>query len=106
MWIGSELNHLCASATEESGPLVNNVPLVVSSQISRLSYLGVVVLKWSAVARFYLNSSNIRNELRGWITHGDIAAVWMTQLLALSTGSWKLANKQPLLMSTQISTST
>ena len=30
MWIGSELNPLCASANEESGPLVNNVPLTVS----------------------------------------------------------------------------
>ena len=27
MWIGSELNTLCASANEESGPLVNNAPL-------------------------------------------------------------------------------
>ena len=27
MWIGSELNSLCASANEESGPLVNNAPL-------------------------------------------------------------------------------
>ena len=26
MWIGSELNHLCASANEEPGPLVNNAP--------------------------------------------------------------------------------
>ena len=29
----------------------------------------------------------MRNVLRGWITHGDIAAVWMTQPLALSTVS-------------------
>ena len=27
MWIGSELNTLCASANEESGPLLNNAPL-------------------------------------------------------------------------------
>ena len=27
MWVGSELNPLCASANEESGPLVNNAPL-------------------------------------------------------------------------------
>ena len=27
MWIGSEQNLLCASANEESGPLVNNAPL-------------------------------------------------------------------------------
>ena len=27
MWIGSELNSLCASVNKESGPLVNNAPL-------------------------------------------------------------------------------
>ena len=27
MWIGSEQNSVCASANEESGPLVNNAPL-------------------------------------------------------------------------------
>ena len=27
MWVGSELNPLCASANEESDPLVNNAPL-------------------------------------------------------------------------------
>ena len=27
MWIGSELNPLCASANEECGPLVNKTPL-------------------------------------------------------------------------------
>ena len=27
MCVGSELNHLCASANEDSGPLVNNAPL-------------------------------------------------------------------------------
>ena len=27
MWVGSELNPLCASANEESGLLVNNAPL-------------------------------------------------------------------------------
>ena len=27
MWIGSELNPLCASANEESGPLAENTPL-------------------------------------------------------------------------------
>ena len=36
---------------------------------------------------FDLNSSTVRNVLRGWITHGDIAAVWMTQPFALSTVS-------------------
>ena len=36
---------------------------------------------------FDLNSSTVRNVLRGWIAHGDIAAVWMTQPLASSTAS-------------------
>ena len=27
MWIGSELDHLCTSPNEESGPLANNAPL-------------------------------------------------------------------------------
>ena len=27
MWVGSEINPLCASANEESDPLVNNAPL-------------------------------------------------------------------------------
>ena len=36
---------------------------------------------------FDLNSSIVRSVLRGWITHGDIAAVWVTQPLALSTVS-------------------
>ena len=30
MWVGSERIHLCASANEESGPLVNNAPLTYS----------------------------------------------------------------------------
>ena len=36
---------------------------------------------------FDLNGSTVRNVLRGWITHGDIAAVWITEPLALSTVS-------------------
>ena len=34
MWIGSELKPLCASANEESGPLVNNAPLTVEGSDS------------------------------------------------------------------------
>ena len=34
-----------------------------------------------------LNSSIVRNVLRGWIAHGDVAALWITQPLALSTAS-------------------
>ena len=54
---------------------------LVGCQIAPLSSLGIVVL--SGV----LNSTAVRNVLRGWITHGDIAALWMTQPLALSTVS-------------------
>ena len=34
MWIGSEINPLCASANE-SGPLVNKTPLTVSELAER-----------------------------------------------------------------------
>ena len=30
LWIGSEINPLCASANEESGPLVNSAPLTLT----------------------------------------------------------------------------
>ena len=43
---------------------------------------------------FDLNGSTVRNVLRGWITHGDIAAVWMTEPLALSTVSSLLEASQ------------
>ena len=36
---------------------------------------------------FDLNNSIVRNVLRGWIAHGDIAAVWMTQPLTSSTAA-------------------
>ena len=36
---------------------------------------------------FDLNSPIVRNVFRGWIAHGDVVALWITQPLALSTGS-------------------
>ena len=36
---------------------------------------------------FDLNSSLVRNVLRGWNAHGDIAAVWMTQPLTSFTAA-------------------
>ena len=46
--------------------------------------LGIVVSSRVLSPDFDLDSSTVRNVLRGWITHGDIAAAWMTQPLALS----------------------
>ena len=60
---------------------------LVGSQIARLSSLGIVVLSGVLSPGFDLNSSIVRNVLRGWITHGDLAAVWMTQPLAWCTVS-------------------
>ena len=60
---------------------------LVGSQIARLSSLGIVVLSGVLSPRFDLNSSVVRNVLRGCISHVDIAAVWMTQPLASSTVS-------------------
>ena len=34
---------------------------------------------------FDINSSTVRHVLRGWITHGNVAAVWMTQPLSSIT---------------------
>ena len=67
--------------------LVGGPARLVGGQISRLSSLGIVVLSGVLSPDFDLNSSTVRNVLRGWITHGDIAAVWMTQPFALSTVS-------------------
>ena len=36
---------------------------------------------------FDLNSFTVRNVLRGWIAHGDMAAVWMTQPPTLSAAA-------------------
>ena len=60
---------------------------LVGSQISRLSSSGVVILSEVLSPGFDLNSSIVRNVLRGWIAHGDKAAVWMTQPQASSTAS-------------------
>ena len=60
---------------------------LVGSEIAHLSSLGVVILSEVLSPVFDLNSSIVCNVLRGWILHGDIAAVWMSQPLALSTVS-------------------
>ena len=63
---------------------------LVGSQIARLSSLGIVVKSGVLWPGYHLNSSVVRNVLRGWITRGDIAAVWMTQPSAMSTVSCPL----------------
>ena len=60
---------------------------LVGNQIARLSSLGIVVLSGVLSPEFDLNSSIVRNVLRGWVSHGDIAAEWMTQPADLSTVS-------------------
>ena len=66
-----------------SDPLVGN-------QIARLSSFGVVILSEVLSPGFDLNSPIVRYVLRDWIAHGDVAAVWMTRPLALSTVSCRL----------------
>ena len=41
----------------------------------------------SRTLRLLLNSPIVRDVLRGWIAHGDIAAEWMIQPLTLSTAA-------------------
>ena len=53
---------------------------LVGSQIARLSSSGIVILSEVLSPGFGL-------KLRGWIAHGDIAAVWMTQPLTSSTAA-------------------
>ena len=65
---------------------------LVGSQISRLSSCGVVILSEFLSPNFDLNSSTVRNVLRGWIAHGDAAAVWMTQALMSSTSACLFEN--------------
>ena len=60
---------------------------LVGSQIARLSSLGIVILSEVLSPGFDLNSSIVRNVLRGWIAHGDEAAVWMTQPQTSSTAA-------------------
>ena len=45
----------------------------------------MVILSELLSTDFELNSSTVRNVLRGWIAHGDIAAVWMAEPLTSST---------------------
>ena len=59
---------------------------LVGSQIARLSSLRVVMLCEVLSSVFDFNSTIVRNVLRGWIAHGDVAVLWITQPLAFSTG--------------------
>ena len=65
--------------------LLDGSDQLVGGQIARLSSSGIVVLSGVLSPGFDLKSSLVRDVLRGWIGHGDIAAVWMTQPLTLST---------------------
>ena len=60
---------------------------LVGNKIARLSSCGVVILSEVLSPDFDLNSSTVRNVLRGWIAAGDIAAVWMTLPLTSSTAA-------------------
>ena len=62
---------------------------LVGNQIARLSSLGIIILSEVLSPDFDLNSSTVRNELRGWIALGDVAAVWLTQPLTSSTAACK-----------------
>ena len=64
--------------------LVGGYDQLVGNQIARLSACGVVILSEFLSPIFDLNSSSVRNVLRGWISHGDVAAVWLTQPLTSS----------------------
>ena len=66
---------------------------LVGNQIARLASLGVVILSEVLSPGFDLNSPIVRNVLRGWNAHGDAAAMWMTQPLALSTASCLLERR-------------
>ena len=61
--------------------LLGRTDHLVGRQIARLSSLGKVILSEVVSPSFDLNSSIVRNVLRGWIAHGDMADVWMTQPL-------------------------
>ena len=67
--------------------LLDGSDQVVGSQIARLSSLGIVILSEVLSPGFDLNSSTVRNVLRCWVAHGDIAAVWMTQPQTSSTAA-------------------
>ena len=55
---------------------------LVGNQITRLSSCDMLILSEFLSPNFDLNSSNV---LRGWISHGDVAVVWLTQPLTSST---------------------
>ena len=57
---------------------------LVGNQTALLSACGVVILSEFLSPNFDLSSSTVRNVLRGWIAHGDVAAVWLTQPLTSS----------------------
>ena len=57
---------------------------LVGNQVTRLSSCSVVIQSEVFSPNFDLNSSAVRNVLRGWISHGDVAAVWLTQPLTSS----------------------
>ena len=67
--------------------LVGGYDELVGDQIARLSSCGVVMLSVFLSPTYDLNSSTVRNVLRGWIAHGDVAAVWLTQPLTSSTAA-------------------
>ena len=52
--------------------------MLVANQIARRSSVGAVILSERLAPGIDLSSSVVRNMLRGWIAHGDVAGVWMT----------------------------
>ena len=70
--------------------LLGRFDQLAGSQIARLSSLRIVILSEVLSPGFDLNSSFVRKVLRGWIAHGDIAAVWVTQPLTSSTAAFLL----------------
>ena len=54
---------------------------LVGNQFARQSSFGMVILSEILSPNYDLNSSTVRSVLRGWIAHGDVAAVWLTQPL-------------------------
>ena len=75
--------------------LVGRYDQLIGNQIARLSSCGVVILTEFLSPDFDLNSSAVRNVLRGWIAHGDVAAVWLTQPLTSSTAACLLKPCHP-----------
>ena len=67
--------------------LLGRFDQLAGSQIARLSSLRIVILSEVLSPGFDLDSSFVRKVLRGWIAHGDIAAVWVTQPLTSSTAA-------------------